>query len=338
MYVFSFLYNIAKPIFIAFVLFLMIEPLAKFLNKRKLKKITATTISMLIFIVVILGIIITLGVVFTSQIYHLSEIIPKYIQSLQEVIENKADYFKERIDTLPPETIEKGKGYLIDLAERSSALLSNLLKYLFFSLTSISNLIINFIIGLILAYFLSIEIDSWKKIAREKTPNTFKQAYFFLKDNVISGIAHYLKAQMKLITITFIIVFTGLIILGINNSFSIALLSAFFDLLPLLGVSSIFIPWIVYLVIVGKSTTALWLLVLLAVVIIVRQIAEPKIVGDSLGVSAFTMLSFMVISLSLFGVAGIILSPILLILIKALYEQGYLKRWIHLPEDEYTEM
>jgi len=81
--------------------------------------------------------------------------------------------------------------------------------------------------------------------------------------------------------------------------------------------------------------TAIWLTVLWMIVILFRQIAEPKITGDSLGVSAFTMLSFMVISLSLFGVVGIILSPILLILIKALYEEGYLTKWIHLPEGEY---
>ena len=140
---------------------------------------------------------------------------------------------------------------------------------------------------------------------------------------------------MKLISFTFIIIFIGLIALGVSNAFSVSLLAAFFDLLPLLGVSTIFVPWIIYLIVVGQTNTAIWLGVLLAIVIIFRQIAEPKIVGDSLGVSAFTMLSFMVISLSLFGVAGIILSPILLILIKALYEQGYLKRWIHMPEDEY---
>jgi predicted PurR-regulated permease PerM len=47
------------------------------------------------------------------------------------------------------------------------------------------------------------------------------------------------------------------------------------------------------------------------------------------------MLAFMIISLSLFGVAGLILSPVLIITIKALNEQGYLKRWIRKPEDDY---
>jgi predicted PurR-regulated permease PerM len=97
----------------------------------------------------------------------------------------------------------------------------------------------------------------------------------------------------------------------------------------------VFIPWIIYLFVVGSTKLAICLSVLLGIVILVRQIMEPKITGDSLGVSAFTMLAFMIISLSLFGVAGLILSPVLIILIKALYEQGYLQRWIRRPEEEY---
>lgn len=62
-----------------------------------------------------------------------------------------------------------------------------------------------------------------------------------------------------------------------------------------------------------------------------------KITGESLGVSAFTTLAFMIVSLSLFGVAGVILSPVLIILLKALYTQGYFQRWIRKPEDEYAQ-
>jgi predicted PurR-regulated permease PerM len=170
-------------------------------------------------------------------------------------------------------------------------------------------------------------------MAKTNTPQTFKTAFAFLKENVFIGIVGYLKAQMKMVTITFLVILICLFIFGVNSAFSIALLAGVFDLLPLLGVSTVFIPWIIYLFAVGQSTLAIELSILLVVVILVRQILEPKITGDSLGVSAFTMLSAMIISLSLFGISGLILSPILIILLKALHEQGYLKRWIRLPED-----
>jgi predicted PurR-regulated permease PerM len=50
------------------------------------------------------------------------------------------------------------------------------------------------------------------------------------------------------------------------------------------------------------------------------------------------MLSCMVISLSLFGVAGVIITPFLVILIKALYDHGYIKKWIHMPADEFNSI
>ncbi len=337
MYVFSSIYQITKPIFIGFIIYLLIEPFANFLHRSGLKKSTSTTISMLLFILVALGIAITLGIIFTAQINHLAINIPRYFSIFQVVILKKIEYFQGQIAALPPDLLERVQEYSIQIANKGSQYLSSFFQMLFVFLTSVPTLIFNFIIGLVLAYFLSIEIKDWKKLANEKTPKTFKKAYHFLKENVITGILQYVKAQAKLITFTFIIIFIGLVILRIQNAFAISLLSAFFDVLPVLGVSTVFVPWIIYLFIVGKTTTAIWLTVLLGIVILFRQIAEPKIMGESLGVSAFTMLAFMVISLSLFGVAGVILAPVLMILIKALYDHGYIKQWIHMPKDEYEE-
>jgi sporulation integral membrane protein YtvI len=335
MLTFSYLYRIATPIFLAFVIYAIIEPLAKFLNRRGMKKSIATAISTLLFIILILAVFIGLGAIFTAQIYSLSQKIPGYALTLQDQIVNNTAYWQSKLDSLPPDIVDKAKEYSRVVTEKGAYLATLFLGWIFSMLTSFSSFVVNFTIGIILAYFLSIEIDTWKRLASDKTPRTFKSAFFFLKENVLKGIVSYLKAQIKLISITFIIIFLALLLLGVKNVFSIALLAAFFDVLPLLGVSTVFIPWIIYLFIVGNTSLAIWISVVLGVVILVRQILEPKITGDSLGVSAFTMLSFMIISLSLFGVAGLILSPILIILIKALMEQGYLKRWIRLPAEEY---
>jgi predicted PurR-regulated permease PerM len=114
------------------------------------------------------------------------------------------------------------------------------------------------------------------------------------------------------------------------------LLAALFDVLPLLGVSTVFVPWIVYCLIVGDVGMAGALAVVLVVVILFRQIMEPRITGDSLGVSAFTVLAAMIVSLSVFGVAGLLLAPVLILLLKALFAEGYMQRWIHIPKEEYA--
>lgn len=337
MLVFSYLYRIATPIFLALIIFMMIEPFARFLHRKGIRKSIASAISTLVFVLIILGALTGAAVIFTSQIMSLVDKVDEYQAVFNDQIVHKISELNDRFQTLPPEVIVKAKDYAGQFVGNASKFIIAFLSGLVASLTSFSTFMFNFIVGIILAYFLSIEIDSWKRLAGEKTPKTFKSAFFFLKENVVKGIVSYIKAQAKLISLTFVVVFFALLLLGVNNAFSISLLSAIFDVLPLLGVSTLFIPWIIYLFIVGQTTLAIWLSSLLLVVILVRQVMEPKITGESLGVSAFTTLAFMIISLSLFGFAGVILSPVLIILIKALYTQGYLQRWIRKPEDEYVQ-
>lgn len=333
MWVFSFLYKIAAPVFLSFLVFVIIEPFAKFLNKRKIKKSIATAISILLFIIILLGVLIGAGIIFVQQVSGLIGQLDYYTEMFQVQLGEQIANLKGQLDLLPPDLLEKAEEYTGTIAAKGAEIAKAFLLWLLSSITSFSTFVINFLIGIILAYFLSLEIGTWKKVAAEKTPKTFKIAFHFLRENVLKGIATYLKSQLKLVTITFVFVYICLLLLGVEKAFSISLMAAVFDLLPLLGISTLFIPWIIYLFIVGNTSLALWLAGLLIVVILIRQILEPKITGESLGVSAFTMLAFMIISLSIFGVAGLILSPVLIILIKALYDQGYLQQWIRKPED-----
>ncbi|WP_308638748.1 AI-2E family transporter [Paenibacillus silvisoli] len=337
MLVFSYVYRIATPIFLSFIIFMFIEPPARWLQRLGMKKSIAAGISVLIFTLVIVGAFVGAGFVVTSQVTGLASNLDKYQDILVDQFQKNAALLEDKVQALPlpPDVVDKAEEIFGYITNWGSNLAVTFLLALGGYLKSFSTFMINFAIGIILAYFLSLEIVEWRKLAREKTPNTFKKAFLFLRENVFSGIAGYLKAQGKLISITFIVIFAALLVLGVSNAFSIALLSAFFDVLPLLGVGTVFIPWIIYLFIVGNTTLGIWLSILFLFVVLTRQILEPKITGDTLGVSAFTMLAFMIISLSLFGIAGVILSPILMILIKALYDQRYFHRWIRMPKGEF---
>lgn len=335
MSLFSYLYKIATPIFLSFIIYLMIEPLAKFLNRRGLKKSIAAAISVLVFILLLLSVFFGLGVILIAQISSLIDKLPAYSDAFRGTLNSIIIQLQDKVNLLPPDVLADINKYLGSMAGKASSFGINVLETILSYLQSFSSFVVNFGIGVILAYFLSTEIKSWQKLAKEKTPRTFKTAFNFLRENVFRGLGIYLKSQLKLISITFAGVFVGLVLLDVSNAFTLALISAVLDLLPLVGTPVLFIPWSIYLFIVGNTTLAIWLLVLLGVVMLIRQIMEPKITGNTLGVSAFTMLSCMMISLSLFGVSGLILSPILLILIKALMDQGYLKLWIRMPKEEF---
>ncbi|MEK3731343.1 MULTISPECIES: sporulation integral membrane protein YtvI [Paenibacillus] len=336
MFIFSKLYQIAAPVFLSFLVFLIIEPLAKFLHRRGLPKPIAAAISVLLFLMIIAGLLLGAGALIISQITHLNDNLPAYTRTLQTHFQEWLLVLQSRLDALPPDLTDRLNSFFQNITNFGANVAKSFFLFMVGFMGSFSSFIANFGIAMILAFFLSIEITSWRKIATDKTPKTIKIAFQFLKDHVFKAIGAYLKAQLKLVSITFVIVYVGLLILGTSNALSVALFSAVFDILPLLGVPVIFIPWIIYLFIVGNSGLAIGLIVLLAVVMVSRQLLEPKIAGNSIGISsAFLMLSFMIISLSIFGVAGLILAPILLILLKELLQQGYLQKWIHLPSEEF---
>src|SRR5690606_8856991 len=98
---FSYLYAIAAPIFLAFVIYWMIEPFAHFLHRRKLKKSIATGISMLSFIVIILGLLTGAVTIFVLQISTFVANLPEYGVIMQQQIIKQFDFLMERFDALP---------------------------------------------------------------------------------------------------------------------------------------------------------------------------------------------------------------------------------------------
>ncbi|CAM2847715.1 sporulation integral membrane protein YtvI [Paenibacillus sediminis] len=336
MYIFSKLYQIAAPVFLSFIVFLLIEPLAKFLHKKGLPKVVASGISVILFVLLLLGLMFGAGLIIISQIAQINNNLPKYTQLVQEEFTRLVTLLQGKINALPDNITVKINEYFTNLTNVLSDLAGIAFSHIVTFLSSFSTFIANFGVAIILAFFLSVEIQRWRRLAKEKTPNTFKKAYTFLKEHVFHAIWGYVKAQALLVSISFLLIFVGLTIFRVDNAFTIALISAGFDVLPLVGVPVIFIPWIIYQFLVGHVGLAVSLTVLLVVVLLVRQLLEPKITGNSIGISsAYLMLSFAMISLSIFGMAGLILSPILLILIKELLKQGYLQRWIRLPKEEF---
>lgn len=332
----SHLYRIAAPVFLSVIIFVMIEPFAMFLNRRGLPKMASSAIAVLLFVLIILGALFGAGLVFLSQISQFTNNLPAYAAIVQQHFSSFTIYLQQKLNALPPDLTEQINEYFGAFTAALAVWLKTIFNAAIGWLGTFSSFLGNFAVGIILAFFLSSEINLWRRVAQEKTPNTIKKAYYFLKEHVFFAIGAYLKAQVMMVSITFVVVYIALMILRIEHAFSVALLSAVFDILPLLGIPVIFIPWIIYLFIVGQTGLAIVLTVVLVVVMLTRQLLEPKITGNSIGISsAYLMLSAMIISLSIFGVAGLVLSPILIILLKELFMQGYLQRWIRLPKEEF---
>jgi sporulation integral membrane protein YtvI len=333
MYLFTKLYAIAAPVLISIVIYWIVRKPIKYLTGKGLKHNLAVSIVMIGLLLVSLAIVGGIGALITIEVAHVIDKVPQYSDILQDNLNTTVDTVHNKMQSLPPDTVNKIKNYITNFSTTSLQWLRGILLYIFSTTAGFSGFIFNILTGYILSYFLSIEISSWRKTYDTKAPNTIKHIMHFINSHVIYGIGKYLTAQLKLIAFTALLYLGGLLIIGINNPILISILAAISGILPLVGTGLVIIPIIAYLFLTGYSSLAIGLIILYVVENVLRNIIEPKLVGDSLGVSAFTMFSFMIVALGVFGVVGAIIAPLLIILLKSLYDTGILVKMIRIPHD-----
>ena len=129
-------------------------------------------------------------------------------------------------------------------------------------------------------------------------------------------LVRYGKAYAVLFLFTFAELLAGFVVLKIRYAFLLALFVAVIDILPVLGTGTVLIPWAVVLFIMGEARTAVGLLILYAVIALLRQILEPRIVGAGIGMPPLLALIAMYVGLRLFGFFGMLLLPIVAVVLK----------------------
>lgn len=134
------------------------------------------------------------------------------------------------------------------------------------------------------------------------------------------GIKGYIKAQLTLMIMTFLIFSIGLVIIDVQSPLLIAFIIAILDIVPVIGSGVVMIPWVIVSLIQGNSQRALALAIVYVVATLIRQLIEPKITGDKIGIRPlFTFIATILGSL-IFGPAGIIVGPILAVIIKSIID------------------
>ncbi len=178
-----------------------------------------------------------------------------------------------------------------------------------------------FIVVLLLSsYYFCADKDKISSALTSILPEKLANKLPNLRQKLSETLKGYLKAYLSIMLLTFLEVFLGLTILGVNYAFLISAIVAVVDILPVLGTGTILIPWAIFSFISSDPKMGIGLLVLYAVVLIVRQLAEPKIVGNTLGLHPLATLASIYVGIKLLGFAGIFIGPITAILLSTLFK------------------
>lgn len=130
-----------------------------------------------------------------------------------------------------------------------------------------------------------------------------------------------------LIGITFLELTLALALMGFRYSALISFITVLVDALPVLGTGVILISWAAVLVLMGNIPQALGLIVTWLFVTLARSFLEPRLVGAKFGIDPVAALLAMYTGFRLFGVTGMVLFPLLLLMLKQMNDKGYIRLW-----------
>lgn len=223
---------------------------------------------------------------------------------LEEMLGDPTQYLSQQLQKALGELASK-------LASGIGALLASLPGVLFF-----------FVVTLIACFYFALEYDKVCCLPERVLPPSVRARLPEWKRRFTGAVKRCAKAYLLLFALTFGELFLGFLFLQAEYPFLLALLAASLDILPVLGVGTVLVPWAIFALLTGDVARGVWILVLYAVITVIRQIVEPRLLGKSIGLHPILMLMAFYVGLSLFGVAGILIGPTLALLCKLLFDRA----------------
>ena len=165
--------------------------------------------------------------------------------------------------------------------------------------------------GILSGFLISVRLPRLKKALTERLPEKVRTKILPGLKRTKTALFAWLKAQAKLMGITFAILLLGFLLLGIPYGIVWAALVAVVDAVPILGTGTILLPWALVCLLQGKQLLAIGLLVIYGCTFVVRTALEPRLIGRSLNLDPLLTLIFLYIGFQFWGFLGLVLTPIL---------------------------
>ena len=187
---------------------------------------------------------------------------------------------------------------------------------------NVTNFFIGFIVSILSSYFFVVYREKLAQNYRNLFPEGLQNKLDRIMEQVRGAVGGYLIAQLKIMGIIFLILFVGLFIGKNPYALLLALLIAVVDVLPFLGTGFVLMPWAFYDILVGNYQETVLLVILYLVCLLSRQLLQPKIIGDSVGLHPLLTLVLIYVGFKLDGIRGFLIAMIAGILVRNFYRIG----------------
>ncbi len=274
-----------------------------------------------------------------EDIPALVERIKGYLTNLLAFLPDKAEvtalnFINDKLDIL----IKSPGMMLPESSKFDFSILSTPLAGIWNTAKQIPTTLVSIVVSVVACCFMTSDFKSVKELALGIFNVEAREKIVRAKRLLIPSLGKMVKAYAIIITVTFCELALGLSILSLlkiyggSYIFVIAALTAIIDIVPVLGTGTVLIPWALYNLISGNYSLAIGLLILYACITVIRQVIEPKLVAAQLGIPAFLTIVSMFIGSQIFGVIGIFILPLTIVMLKLLNDEGIINI-IHKTEE-----
>ncbi len=248
--------------------------------------------------------------IFISQAVDFIRNLSEHLPFASKLEAQFGDGVGERIDAFVLDTINS---YLSSLGSKIPNVIADVV-------ISLPEILIFFMVMILSSFYFCFDRGEMGNFLYSSLPVSAVEKLSNFKEKFKVSFVGYLRAYMLLFLLTFGEIFIGLTLLGVKYSFLLSFLIALIDILPILGVGSVLIPWAIFEMLTKDTQMGLFLLMLYGVVMIIRQIVEPKLISKGIGIHPLAAVVAIYAGLKLFGIFGMILGPFVALLIKSLLE------------------
>ncbi len=177
------------------------------------------------------------------------------------------------------------------------------------TISKLPTLMLSLLVTLIACFYFSADLDRIHRTLLSLLPAETAERARELKVQTGKVIRRFVGAYFLLFLINFAVLAVGFALIGVDCVLLMALFCAAVDVLPVLGTGAVILPWAVWTMLTGNYVLGIGLVVVYVAVTVIHQIAEPYIVGGSLGVHPLLTLFAMYVGFQLFGIVGMLLFP-----------------------------
>ncbi len=315
------------PFVVGWIIALIAGPMVRFFEEKiKLKRKIGSAFVIVAVIALVVLLLYFVSSQLIQQLVGLIGALPDMWESMEADLNGIAERINAFFDKLPfaiptniSEAAETIGDYLGDFFGRISAptieAAGNFAKFL-------PGFFIGLIMALLSAYFFVAERMQINEWFRKSMPAAVQLRYRMVRDSLLHSVGGYLKAQLKIEVWMYLLLLIGLGVLRVDYYALIAFVIAFLDFIPFLGTGTVLIPWAIMKILTGDYGMTIGLLIIWGVGQLARQLIQPKIVGDSIGVPPLPTLFLLYVGYKVGGVVGMIIAVPIGLLLYTMYQDG----------------